>query len=164
MNAAVALLIGVFVSTPPVVEQDGVRVEVLVRAQEYAFKVTNVDAPPIVRFEIDNYHTYNHLGPRGWTVELEENRLVCTADTPRRAIERGRSQAFTARVGSNSAALGVVDALVGFGPDHAPVGLEVWGPVRHPRSFIATIALTLAGIAVLHGLLVGRRLKPTRTV
>jgi hypothetical protein len=163
MSLSAAVLATALATTGPatdVVEQHGVRVEVHLRAQDYRFDVTNVDAPPLTQFEVHAYHTYNHIGPEGWTVELGDDwTLRCVAEEPRYAIGPGSTKRFSLRVGSSTATLGRHDAIVrgGSGPAEFSASLPVWSPVRHPRSYIATIAFTLIGIALVHGILVWRK-------
>ncbi|MHC5113655.1 MAG: hypothetical protein ACYTGP_04410 [Planctomycetota bacterium] len=154
MNAVVTLLACILASTPPnahVVEQSGVRVEVHVRSQEFTWLVTNESAEPIMRIAVGAHNTYNHLGPRGWTMDYVDRRMIGTADARRYAIRPGRTGRFQARVTSSGAALGTVPAEID------DVRIEIWAPVPHPPAYIATIAVALSLIALLHAAWIARR-------
>ncbi|MCP3904753.1 MAG: hypothetical protein GY715_14090 [Planctomycetes bacterium] len=159
--AALALLVATATASalpPPRVEQDGVRINVSMRAHVCTYEITNVDAPPITHFEIDAKNTYNHLGPEGWALEVEgDYHLVCRTDAARWAIHPGQTGEFSVRVASASASMGTASALVAFDGSADPVRFEsVWAPIRHPRSFLVMTGIVISAIAILHGLFIAR--------
>jgi hypothetical protein len=153
----IALLASMIGLVPSGVEQDGVRIEVSITARVYVWTVTNLDAPPIRSFEIEAFHTYNPRAPTGWEVINENDRFLAWTDDERRAVHRGESASFDARVSPGGAVLGTALAFVGFGPaEDALVFKEVWGPVREPPLMIVLVAAIIAGIGAVHGWLLAR--------
>ena len=153
-----ALLASAMSLTPATVEQDGVRIEVSIDAHIYTWTVTNLDAPPIMSFEFEYVHIYNPHAPMGWNLEDEGGRIRAWTEAERWAIDRGESASFDVRVTSTGAMLGTVPAIVGFGSDHPAVEFEkVWGPVRKSPGIIALVAALVAGIGLMHALLLARR-------
>jgi hypothetical protein len=162
-STALTVLIVALASPPSTVEQDGIRVDVGVQAHVYTWTVTNLDHPPITRFEVGHHNCYSQRGPEGWTVELEKHRVVAWTDDPAHAIRRGQSGAFFAQVSSHGAVLGSVPLTVGFeGSDEEVRLAEVWGPVPFPRHIFFVVSITIVVIAVFHARVVEWRKRGTR--
>ncbi len=144
--------------TPPTVEHEGVRVSVSVQSHIYTWEITNLGAPPISSFEIELHNTYNQQAPAGWAIEIDGDRFRTWATDKKEAIYPNQTKEFTARVSSGGAVLGRISLTVGFDDALEPLTVDaVWGPVREPRSMVVLVALTVAGIAVVHALVLTRR-------
>jgi hypothetical protein len=144
-------------------ESGGVRIDVTVHSQVFAWTVTNVSAGPIVRFEVGNHNTYNHDPPEGWSATFVDDLLAFEAEGIYRAIQPGDAARFTTRVGSNGASLGLVPArLRVFGADESIEFQGVWGAVPQPMGIGALVAALLVAIGVAHAWWSGRRDGPRR--
>lgn len=144
--------------TPSTVEHEGVRVSVSIQSHIYTWAITNFGATPISSFEIELHNTYVHQAPAGWAIEIDGDRFRAWATQEREAIHPNQTKEFTARVSSGGAVLGRLPLTVGFDGALEPLTVgAVWGPIRKPRSMVVLVALTVAGIAVVHALVLTRR-------
>lgn len=138
-------------------EAGGVRIDVTLKSHLYTWTVTNVDAPPIVSFEIHQYGTTEEVAPEGWNLVVDGPHYLAWTDDPRIAIAPGGSKTFHTKVKSTGAALGLVPAGVGFAEGHPAVSFAaVWGPVPKRLSMVAIVTLTVAGLAAGHTLILER--------
>lgn len=148
--------------TPSTVEHEGVRVSVSIQSHIYTWAITNLGTPPISSFEIELHNTYVQQAPAGWAIEIDGDRFRALATHEREAIHPNQTKEFTARVSSGGAVLGRIPLTVGFDGALEPLTLvAVWGPVRKPRSMVVLVALTVAGIAVVHALVLTLRNRKT---
>lgn len=158
MGPWLVVLLSIMATTPAEVEQDGVRVEVSVVAHLYTWQVKNLNAPPIMSFEVQAHHTYNQTVPKGWRYTDEGGRFRAWTDEETWAIRPKRSGSFGARVSSGGAVLGSVPASVGFAGGQPAVTFPgVWGPVARSRNTIVLVALTIVGLVLIHWALLARR-------
>ncbi len=158
MNPLVAVLISSLAVIPSVVATDGVEVEVLIQAQVYVWRVTNVGAAPITKFQVEHRNCYTQLGPPGWKITLSDDEQTMYAETtdPLLAIRPGRSADFRATVTSHGATLGAVPMVLTTA-DGNTIHLEVQGPVRMPQRAVLTAVATLCLVGLLHAWIVRRR-------
>jgi hypothetical protein len=134
-----------------IVERDGVRIESSLKAQVYSWKITNVSAETITRFEIVQNHAYSQSVPPGWEFTHENALFTAWATHPRFGIQRGQSALFTARGSSEGALLGLRPAIVGtLDGDHAVRFDAVWTPVSKPWTLVWLVIATMAALAVVH--------------
>lgn len=132
-------------------EHDGIRITVTVEANVYTWLLENMDAAPITSIEMPQKNCYNQRLPLGWSWEYEDDYFRARTDDPANAIGPGRTGEFTTRVSSTGAVLGHVPIKVGFEGDAQLVVFEpLWGPVRKPISMVLLVALTIAGVAIMH--------------
>ena len=108
MNARFCICMGVIASAPGVsagaeIDAGSVKVESSIEGRVYQWRVTNVDAPPIVGFRVPVYSVYNQRLPEGWVLERSRTFFIARAEEPRHAIRRGRSKDFSVRATSSSA-------------------------------------------------------------
>ena len=158
MGPWLVVLLSVIATTPAEVEQGGVRVEVSVVAHLYTWQVRNLNAPPIMSFEVQAHNTYNQIVPKGWKYTDDEGRFRAWTDEETHAIQPNRSESFVAQVSSGGAVLGLVPASVGFASGQPAVTFAgVWGPVARSRSTILLVALTIVGLVLIHWALLARR-------
>ena len=144
--------------TPSTVEHQGVRVSVSIQSHIYTWQITNLGAPPITSFEIEPHNTYDEHAPAGWAIEIDGDRFRAWATDEKEAIHPNQTKEFTVRVSSRGAVLGRIPLTVGFDDALEPLTVDaVWGPVRKRRSMVVLVALTVAGIAVAHALVLTRR-------
>ncbi len=141
-------------------EQGGVRIKTTITAHLYEWQVTNIDAPPIMKFQVETPRCYSQRPPDGWEWSFDttgDEIFYAWTDDPQYAIRTGQTSLFTARLGSAGGILGQVDAMISFDNDQAPVVFhDIWGPVPKPVSLVITVAITIAAIALFHVLLVGK--------
>ncbi len=142
---------------PSDVEADGVRIRVRVRANDYTYEVTNVDAEPIVRFEIEQGGAYLFRAPKGWSFGAEGNLFRAETADPRRGIRRNQTGVFSMRVTSSGALLGEVPARIGLESGKDVALHDVWGIVPEPRGTVALVPLVIGTMVLLHVLLLARR-------
>ncbi len=77
---------------------DGVKIDTQIIGRLYSWHVSNLDGPPIVRFEVSARLIYDHKIPDGWELEqATKSNLVARALHSRHAIRRGQSKVFAAR-------------------------------------------------------------------
>lgn len=85
------------------IDPGSVKVESSIVGRVYHWRVTNVNAPPIVGFRVPVYAVYNQRLPDGWVLERSRTFFIARADDPRHAIREGRSKDFSVRATSSSA-------------------------------------------------------------
>ena len=108
MSARLCLCVAAILSVPRMsagaqIDPGSVKIESSILGRVYQWRVTNVDAPPIVGFQVPVYSVYNHRIPDGWVLEPSQDFLIARADDPRHAIRKGRSKDFSVRATSSSA-------------------------------------------------------------
>ncbi len=119
MNAKLCICLAAILWVPRVsagaqIESDSVKVESSIQGRVYQWRVTNVDAPPIVGFKVPVYSVYNQRLPEGWVLEPSRTFFIARAEDPRHAIRRGRSKDFSVRATSSSAVFSRGVGLVDF--------------------------------------------------
>ena len=94
---------------------DGVRIESEIDGRIFKWRVINVDAEPIMRFEAPVYKVYNHKLPDGWEFDRQSNTaFIAWATGPTSAIRKGRTAQFSARASSSGAVVRAGTVEVGF--------------------------------------------------
>ena len=136
------------------VDSGSVKIESSIQGRVYQWRVTNVDAPPIVGFRVPIYSVYNQRLPEGWVLERSRTFFIARAEDPRYAIRRGRSKDFSVRATSSSAVFSRGAGLVHFvdGDSLSIEGLtlpqaEATGTLLIPPLAICAIALTCLWLA-----------------
>jgi hypothetical protein len=132
-------------------EQDGIRIDVEVEAQVYTWTITNVDAPPIMSFEIDRGTTYPPLLPDGWQFEETFRHLRAWSENGATAIDRRDSAEITYRTTSVGSVLGLSPVTIGFGPEQPAVVFPgVWAPLPRGRDVPILMLVTLTAVGLVH--------------
>ena len=158
MSTTLAVILAALSLPPGQSEAGGVRIEVEIHAHLYVWKVMNIDAPPIVRFEMEQQGSTEQIAPDGWELEIDGPRYLAWTDDPRFAIPRGQWKQFEARVKSTGAVLGLVPVELGFAKTDVPLVLEnVWAPVSKRRSMVVLVAFAVVALAALHTIILERR-------
>ena len=140
-----------------VIDKEGVRIQVDVRANVYTYKVTNLIAPPIVHFEVQQCNSYLFQAPEGW--EFDKDTQVFSARTvdENSAIHPGETGQFSLRVGRKGAILGLVQAKLEFDSVAEIATMKVWGPIREPRGVVFLVVGVTIAIILVHTLLLRYR-------
>ena len=131
-------------------EKDGVRISVNVRASVYTYKITNLSAPPITRFEVQQHMSYNFEPPVGWAYDKKSDRFLARVEDLSASIHRGETGIFSLRVSSKGAVLGLVKAKIGFDYRDDIVITDIWGPVAESRNYLYLIIGILTAILLIH--------------
>lgn len=159
MNARLCICLTAILSVPRMsagaeVDSGSVMVESSIVGRVYQWRVTNVDAPPIVGFKVPIYSVYNQKLPEGWVLERSRTFFIARAEDPRHAIRKGRSKDFSVRATSSSAVFSRGAGLVDFvgGGSLTIEGLtlpqaEATGTLLIPPVVICAIALPCLWLA-----------------
>ena len=143
-----------------VVEKDGVRVRVSIQAHDYTVQVTNLDVPPITRFEMGQWNAYNFEGPEQpekWDVDYDRHWFYSWTEDEGSAIRQAETKSFSLRAGSKGAVLGLVPVKLGFASGESVVIPDCWGPVPEPSRTVLAVPIMVLAIVVGHTVLVARR-------
>lgn len=149
-----------------VAEAHDIRIRTEIVARNYAWEVTNVRGPAIRRIELPVRHIAGVAAPEGWTYEVVGNSEGLIVTTDGLGLRAGRSMTITCQAPFDLARLTTVTALV----DRGAIGGEaetfevadVWVPGPKKRSALLLTTAMLAGIAVIHLVLVERRVRRQR--
>jgi len=131
-------------------EGEGVQILVTLMGGQYTYRLVNLGASPIVRFEVDQVHTYNPQAPDGWQVEEARNRFVAWPQDLANAIHADQPKQFGMRVSSAGAVLGEGVARVSFADGRVVDVNHVWCPVLRPCGTKVLLSAVLAAIILAH--------------
>lgn len=148
------------------VDSEGVRIDVRVHANVYAYDVSNTGTSPIGEFAVPCSDGHAFSAPDGWTVSTEDGLFRAAASESGRAIRRGQTGTFSFRTTTRGAALGFVDLHLGTVDGTGPAAQRVWGAVPTPGSYVMLLAgwtLALAGLLTVALNRADRRRPPTVT-
>jgi len=156
MNSVVVSIVMAALA-PVEVESGGVRMQVRVQANEYAYELRNLSAAPVVRVEIPYRHSYTFEVPKGWKLESEHGLFRAWTDDPAQAIRPQGSGAFSFRAASKGAVLGNVDVNVVLDDGRSITLPQVWSTVSEPPSVLILAAALTGLLMLLHTVLAERR-------
>lgn len=149
-----AILAAPRMSTGVEIDSGSVKIESSIEGRVYQWRVTNVDAPPIVGLKVPVYSVYNQRLPDGWVLERSRTFFIARADEPRHAIRKGQSKDFSVRATSSSAVFsrgaGVVDFVGAGSLTIEGITLpqaEATGTLLIPPLVICAMALTCLWLA-----------------
>lgn len=140
----------------PVVEQDGIRVEVTIESQVYRYRITNVDADPIDRIELTHWRCYNHAQPPGWEMDASFSEFDTWTDDSTRFLRRGAAVEFSLRAGSGAGALDARPLTLGLAGGGEPLVLMVRSSGERPQSQVWLVVGTLGFIGLAQARLAAR--------
>ncbi len=150
MVVYLAIVLAGMVSNQAEFKTDDVRICVDVQSSVYTYKVTNLGASPIVRFEVKGHAAYNFMAPEGWQKVVSSGVFQAWTSEHRAAIRSNKTAEFSLRVSSEGAVLGRVPAKVQFRSGETATVAGVWAPVREPRSYIALVVGLILVVLLLH--------------
>jgi hypothetical protein len=150
------LLLPLLLCNPGEATTAEVRIESRVEGTSYSWTVHNRSATSITRFEIQQYHGFNHTAPPGWSCQVQAEQFVATAQDPDSAIPPGQSGEFGLMVSSAGAKLSQVDARVDLSSGQMIVLSDAWAPTSE-RPLSLLIAGSLAGLFLAHFLVLNYR-------
>lgn len=145
------------VLAPAEVEKEGVHVRTRVQANDYFYRVTNLAAEPIMRFEIEQGGAYLFRTPKGWLFETRPGVFLAWTDDPQLAIRPSQTGDFSMRVTSAGAVLGEAPLRLRLQTGEEIVLPDVWSIVPEPQGTILLVPLLFAGLVLAHTLVLARR-------
>jgi hypothetical protein len=133
---------------------DGVRVESRIEGRVFIWRVTNIDAEPITRFEAPIFASYDYKVPEGWDCDREaEDILVGWAAKHAPGITRGKSAEFSVRASSSGATLTEGSVRLTFADGGTVETGGAWIPQKEAVATRALPAVVITGIVAVHILL-----------
>ena len=132
-------------------ERGGIEVSIRITANVYTWTVHNLSSAPVTDLRIPQTNCYDHMPPPGWKWSYENSVFHSWTDDVASAVQPGGTAAFSTRVSSSGAVLGLVQISVGTSNGQDRIVFEqLWAPVPKPISLVVLVAGTVAVLAISH--------------
>jgi len=132
-------------------------INVDINSNIYVYTITNLSQDRIVKINIPQHSGYNFEVPENWKILDEKDIFTASIEDLPAAIQTGSSAVFSFRVSSKGAVLGKGGIKLVTDKDKELVVPDVYIPVPESHLYIFLLGGILAGLVLLHTILLVRK-------